>query len=803
MKLIPILLLFTSLSTFAQINLTGNLIDSDGAPIAFANVVLLDVEEGTFKYGTSTDETGNFSFPKVAAGDYNFNASFVGYATLSRKLTLDKDAALNNLVLETDAAQLDAVTLIAKKPTIDRKADRIIFNVENTSLSTGNASQILQSTPGVFEMNGTYTVKGSTAQVYINNKRVFLSDEELQQLLRGYNGDNVKSIEVIYNPPARYDADGGAVINIITSKNVSLGYKGSVTGNYEIDTFAKYQIGTSHFYKNNWLNVYGNYNYNPRKDLTRQESQVGFFNSDGTRDSRWFTDVEAVNRSDAHALNSIIDIRLDKKNSLSFMGYLGLNNGRELDSEVNTSILPQNGTSFSGFDTNSDVDQDYASGNVNLAWNSVLNENGGNLNVEATYIFTDNDNTQDFSSRFFDNTQTTTGTNSFRTTGFQKANIFTGKVDYEDLLGSYTFSSGLKYTNISNKSNQDFFDTDMGAVLDPSLSDVYDYDERIYAAYTQVSRDWEKWSLTGGLRLEQTQVEGNSESLGLVNKQDYIGFFPNVALSHTLNDSNELSLSYKRSIDRPGSGDLNPFNNFINDNNVSTGTPDLVPAFNNKINLGWNYKNELFVDAYYLHTSDMINSVAFQNNDTNVLVQQSINLNYEFQYSVDATIYKMLNENWLTYTSISAFYMENEINASQSPLNVQKSNTTGFFIDTTNIFDLSKDGTFKMNVNATYVSSILFGTYKYENMLMSSIGVSKSLWNNRAILTASFSDIFLSQNQPFVTRYQNQDNRELTLPETQLLSIGFTYKFGNFRLENRDAEELEDQGRTGKKTKGF
>ncbi|GAL73890.1 hypothetical protein JCM19275_2737 [Nonlabens ulvanivorans] len=81
MKLISILLLFTSLSTFAQINLTGNLIDSDGAPIAFANVVLLDVEEGTFKYGTSTDETGNFSFPNVINGDYNFNASFVGYVT--------------------------------------------------------------------------------------------------------------------------------------------------------------------------------------------------------------------------------------------------------------------------------------------------------------------------------------------------------------------------------------------------------------------------------------------------------------------------------------------------------------------------------------------------------------------------------------------------------------------------------------------------------------------------------------------------------------------------------------------------
>lgn len=165
MKLISILLLFTSLSTFAQINLTGNLIDSDGASIAFANVVLLDIEDGSFKYGTSSDESGNFSITNVTADDYDFKISFVGYVTLSLKLTLQKDTTFDNLVLEADAAQLDAVTIITEKPTIERRADRLIFNVENTTLSTSNASEILQSTPGVFEMNGSYMVKGSVAQV--------------------------------------------------------------------------------------------------------------------------------------------------------------------------------------------------------------------------------------------------------------------------------------------------------------------------------------------------------------------------------------------------------------------------------------------------------------------------------------------------------------------------------------------------------------------------------------------------------------------------------------------------------------
>lgn len=803
MKLITILLLFFSLSTLAQVNLTGILLDSDSSPVAFANVVLLDVEDGTFKYGTSSDESGSFSFSNVVAGDYNFQVSFVGYVTLSRKLTLEKDTALNDLIMERDAAELDAVTLIAKKPTVSRQPDRIIFNVENTVLSTSNAAQILSSTPGIFERNGSYIVQGKVAQVYINNKRVYISNDELQQLLNGYSGDNVKSIEVITNPPAQYDADGGAVINIVTSKNVSLGYKGAVTGEYAIDTFAKYQLGTSQYYKNDWLNVYANYNHNPRKDLTLQENEVGFFNNDGSRNSRWFTDLNNVSRSRSHSFNTMIDMALDEKNSLSIVGYLGIDNGRETESDINTLIVSQGGTTFSGFDTASSTGRDATIGTLNVGLNSTLNDNGGSLSVEASYLFTDVDDSQSFFSTLFDETQTTTSTNSFNTVGLQSLDILTGKVDYVDQLGEYGLTAGLKYTNISSQSAQTFFDNNMGSVIDPSLSDSFLYDENIYAAYGQLERTWSKWSLTAGLRLEQTDVNGNSQSQGLVNSQDYLGIFPNLSLNHTVNDNNDLTLSYKRSIDRPSSGDLNPFNNFINDNIVNRGNPRLQPAFTDQVTLGWNHKNEFFIDAYYMNTNDMLSIVPFQDNLNNVLSQQTINLNYEYQYSIDATLIKFPNDNWTSVTQVSSFYMENEFEAMESATQTQSLNTTGIFIQTQNYFDLSKDGTLKMSVQADYLSSVLFGSYKFENMLTTGIGFSKSLWNNRAILTARYSDIFLSQNQPFVSRYQNQDNIELTLPETQLLTIGFIYKFGNFRLENPEPEALEEQERTGKKEKGF
>ncbi|MEN8815951.1 MAG: hypothetical protein ABF274_03640 [Nonlabens sp.] len=331
-------------------------------------------------------------------------------------------------------------------------------------------------------------VQNSPAVIYINNKRVYLASDELNQLLQGYSADNIKSVEVITNPPASYDAEGVAVISINTSKGISLDYKGNLNGQWTQGTFTKYQVGTSHFYKNNWLNVYANYNYNPRKDFKKDDSEIGFFNPDGTRSERWFSTLDKIDRSVAHNFNTIIDITVDKKNSLSFSGNFNRNENNDVTYENETLILPEATTNFSGFDTNSVFQKNRTNGFANAQWLHILNENGASLSLEGNYIFTDSDQIQNLTSTFFDSNQGITGINRFRTNADQEIDIYTAKLDYNGSIGNYSLSSGFKFSNVSSTSAQDFFDTTSSTTLDPGRSDLFLYDKTIFAGDAQLDR---------------------------------------------------------------------------------------------------------------------------------------------------------------------------------------------------------------------------------------------------------------------------------------------------------------------------
>lgn len=157
-------------------------------------------------------------------------------------------------------------------------ADRLVFNVENTSLANGSMWNVLQSTPQLLTSGDKLTVKGETPIIFINDKKVYLTATELQQLLETTPATHIKSVEVITNPPAKYDAEGGAVINIVMSKNLATGYNGSINGQVTYGEAAKYLMGSSHFYKTSKVNFYTNYSYSPREDIHFNGEDIRFLN---------------------------------------------------------------------------------------------------------------------------------------------------------------------------------------------------------------------------------------------------------------------------------------------------------------------------------------------------------------------------------------------------------------------------------------------------------------------------------------------------------------------------------------------
>ena len=198
-----------------------------------------------------------------------------------------------------------------------------------------------------------------------------------------------------------------------------------------------------------------------------------------------------------------------------------------------------------------------------------------------------------------------------------------------------------------------------------------------------------------------------------------------------------------------------------------------------------------------------MSDVPFQNNSNNTLNTQSVNLNYELQYSIDAATFQYINNSWYTGASASLFYMENETRALQSGNVDVVTSTTGLYLNSFNRINLAEDRTLSMDVDVSYISSILFGTYEWGGSFASNLSFNKSLWDRRAQLILKLTDIFNTQNQRMSTRYLNQDNSYLALPETRTISIGFTYNFGNFRLENNEVTTPEEQERISKRERGL
>ncbi|MDN3595958.1 outer membrane beta-barrel protein [Zunongwangia endophytica] len=792
------LILFISNRLLSQHEVKGRLIDDQNEPISFANVILMNAEDSTTVVkGVVSEDDGRFSIKEVSDNTYLLKVSFLGYAEYLKQIEVAGDTNLGKIEMQASNANLGEVTVTARKPRIERKIDRISFNVENSVISSLNTYDILKRTPGVIVTQGQLLVKNRPATVYINDRKVYLSSAELEQLLSGLSGENVQSVEVITTPPAKYDAEGsGAILNIVMSKNPSIGYKGSLNASNTIAVVPKYSVGTSQYYKTNNVNAFASYNFNARNIYKNDESNVTYFETDGSENSTWLGDFERDTKNYAHSLNTILDFTLSEKSKLSLSANLLFTPKNDSDLNGRTNIYdPSDNLDFL-FTTNSRVENESKNLLFNADYSTSLGENGATLSAQANYIRYDDDQDQDLNTTYFDGNDDEIRNNMIFTQGVQNTDIYTGQVDISANMGSLPIETGLKYSGITSNSALDFYNKSLATQVG-DLSDAFDYDENIYAAYFSTAKDLGNWSLKAGLRGEYTDITGISDQNGLVNDQDYFQLFPTFYAMRSLGESNSISLEYNRRIERPRFQSLNPFQYFINENNVKEGNPSLVPGIANKVTLNYTYKSFLFFDLYWDRVDNSPSVLSFQDNQYNILRTLNDNLDYTQQFSLDITYANYVTNWYYLYGYVSAFYMENQLYARESAAETYKIDTLSTFLNIANYFYFGSDGTFSGNINTYFLPNILAGSYKYEDPQFGlDIGLRKTFMNKKISVAINAEDLFRTMNIPLQSQYLNQDNGFYAISETRRVTFSLRYNFGNFRLnDNSRAVNAEEENR--------
>ncbi|MCH4553821.1 outer membrane beta-barrel family protein [Aestuariibaculum lutulentum] len=803
LKKLPLLFIcfFPLFALTQNYTISGHVVDENKISVAFSNVILMD-SDSEVKSGTTTDDTGDFKFENIQEGTYILKISYLGFEDYSLTFELYKNIAFNNIVLSEKAEALEGILVTAKRPTVKRLIDRVVFDVENSTLSNYNVLDVLKNTPGVMVADNKITVKNGEPIIYLNDKRVYLSSNEIQQLLEGTTAQNLKSIEVITNPPARYDAEGNAVINIVTSKNIVAGYNGSVYGNYKQGyKYPKYSLGTSHFFKADKLNGYLNYSGNPKKDYRHNNEIVNFKDELNETSAIWETDFKRTKETLNHNLNANIDYELNENNTLSFSSSILIAPEKNTNTDINstTEMFSVNYVLDSLFDTTNRANLKTNNLAFNLDFVHDFKKEGEKLSVNFHHTNYDFTSLQNVNTKYYlPNENISFRENVFQTNANQKTQLYTGQLDYQlPLNHNIQIEAGIKVSDIDSESFINQFVFNNGQISeDIDEEDTFLYGEKNYAVYSSFAKDWDKWSFKTGLRVEHTSLIGELLLAASSNKIDYTKFFPSFYLSNQINDNNQIYFSYNKRISRPRYNDLNPFKYYLNDNTYIVGNPNLQPQIDDVFTLGYTLKSTYTFEVYYRNENNPSLQLFQQDNENNKVRYINTNIDRNISYGLDFMTYTNIVTNWNLYVLSSLFYYEGKYYGGLNENQLYTNDKWSVYGQIINYFSFLQDKSLTADISYNYISAIVDGPSVYSTRHGLDVSLRKSFWSNRASLSIGVTDAFNTQNFDMTNNYANQDLYMKSRMENRMFIFGFNYKFGNYKLSSNKKEiDLEERDR--------
>ncbi|MCX2495400.1 TonB-dependent receptor [Pedobacter sp. PF22-3] len=793
MKKLTLLLFFClPLMVSAQLH-KGLVTDKNGATV---DGVTISLRHADSTLAVQISKNGLFSFQQPLKGDYVLMLKAVGYKEMSKTLNLPIDSII--IVMVSDDKTLDQVTVSASKPVIVRKIDRVIFNVENSIVATGTTVwDALGKAPGVqTKFDGGITANNKGVVIYMDDKPIRLSGEDLAAYLRSLPSDNIAKIEIIANPTARYDAQGGAVINIISKKPKGDGYNVILSGGYTQSTYSSYNPSTVFNYRKNKLNVYGSYGYSRRKKDHTESEYVIFDTPENYAD--WRNEKSGIRLGNANSYKLGADYNLTDQEVIGILinGYNGANS--RPNSTLTTIVNNHSARPDSILNTQNVSNGKANQYSFNLNYKIKLDTNGRNINVDLDYVPYQNKNSQQVDTYgTLANGNLLPDNYHIFTPSNQNIDIYSGKLDYTDKFWKkWTFESGLKYSSIRTRNSFDFYNNRAtGPELKPNRSDRFEYAENVSAVYASISGDVGKWSFEVGLRGEYTRTNGQSMVLNTNNQNNYFKLFPTLFVAYKMNKDNEINLTYNSRINRPEYWRLNPFKSYTSPYTYLEGNPALQPAFIYNGELGYTYKQQYNISFYLRRVVDYFSNITVQNNISKLFYDTQRNLDLSQEIGFSASFPIKAAKWWEINNYAQGSYRQEKSGYLQARYDYH---VWGIYLSSNHAFTLNKAQGLKAEISAWYSSPTIQGIYKLARLYDVSAGMSKSLLKGKGTLRLAVSDIFYGNAYRIDVDYENQRNGFYEKSDTRSTTLSFSYRLGGnpTAARKRTSASEEEKKRT-------
>lgn len=773
-------LLFTFVSSYSFGQLNGNVVDQNEAPLAFVNVLVLNAIDSSLLKGDLTQDDGSYTFDNIEQGKYLIQVNMVGYNTVySDMIVYDDQGYQVPLTILSEGIAMDEVVVTAQKPLIELKADKVVVNVENSIVSAGNSAlEVLQKSPGiVVDNNDRISLRGREgALVMINGKKQYMSAEDITRMLRNMPANNIKLIEIITNPSAKYDAEGNVgIINIIMKKNENLGYNGQFGITDRLGQRNSFFTNLNLNYRTEKINIYGGGDYYDWGNANTLNLNRNIPSAQGFTAFDQNSDIESG--GDGFNAKLGLDWQITPKTTLGVLAKV--NDGNEFSNlENNTLISGANGPNYDRLFVDTDGLEFYNQSSANLNLRHEFNDQGMVLTFDTDFSTYTNDGEMNYLNNYFNNDGSMAQANYLLRNNTNRAiDIFASQVDFVLPLDDQSkIEIGSKYSNVSTQ-NGTFFKyqgEDKQWVDLNDRSNTFMYTEEVMAGYVNVSNKLGPIMVQGGLRIEHTESEGFSVTLDQRVPRNYTDFFPSVSMSHMIGKKHSLSYAYSRRLNRPNYKSLNPFEFYLDEYTFERGNPFLNPQYSNNFSVNYSLGNALFVSLNYSHTKDAITEVIEQDASTNRTFQTELNLDDFRNYSINVTVPKVWNEWWVTRLNYNGFY--NQYNSDFSEGTIDRGQYSNV-IYLGNEFNLNND--WNMELSGYYQSGITFGVMTIDPRYSIDYGVSKKVLDGRGTIKFNVTDIFWSQQSKVVIDQGDIDLVVDQRNDTRKASLTFNYSFGN------------------------
>jgi len=782
-------------SACAQV--TGRILDDNKKAVDGATILLLNAKDSSLVKSMLSASDGSFAFQGVKSGSYRVKVTYIGtsnYSSAAFHMT-DQPVVLPVIVLPATSQKLKEVEIIAQKSYIEQKIDRTVVNVGASISNTGaNALEALEKAPGVtVEDNGTISLKGkSGVMVLIDDKPTYLSGEDLVNYLKAMPASQLDQIELMTNPPAKYDAAGNAgLINIKTKKSKIKGFNGSLAASAGMAESWRTLESLNLNYHTGKVNLFGLLGYGVQNGYRRLDLTRTYFDANQNVSSS-YTELALFHPASYNPnVKMGMDYYVSPKTTVGFVLSGSLLTSTDYN-PVNSSLLNSAGQIDSLISSENHTRTKNYSGSVNINYAHQFDSLGKVLTFDLDYLKYDNHRDQ----TFFNNTYNAAGVlgNVQDITANLPAviAIYAAKTDYvEPLRGKAKLSFGLKSSYVSTDNAANYFNVVNGvSSVDNDNTNRFLYHEHINATYASYNQEYGRFALQAGLRMEHTDVSGhqlgNARAPDSSFTQHYTNLFPTVYLLYKLDSAgtNTLKVGYGRRITRPYYADLNPFVTILDKYSIIDGNPFLRPQYSDDFQFMYSYKSVFSFGMEYNPNSNSLIEYDFQRGG--IFIAQIINLGKRIFMGLEANLQFNPVKWWNLSLHAELNHTSYQGQLTGSYLN---NSSTYIYLSNNNQFDLSNG--WSAELYTFYVSPSTDGQFAHLFREQTNVGIAKKVLNNKGAIKLAFRDVFNANmqggnitNVPNVLATYHNDNANRSV------TLGFTYNFGS----NKNTPKKIDTG---------